>query len=64
MLEETDMGWMTEYQKRRCSAEEAVSVVKSGDRMYVSGNASCPYFLMRVLAKRKDELRDVELAHG
>ncbi|RPI24180.1 MAG: acetyl-CoA hydrolase/transferase family protein [Acidobacteria bacterium] len=57
-------SWLAEYQKRRCTAEEAVSVIQSGQRLFISGNASAPYLLLRALAKRKDELRDVELAHG
>jgi acyl-CoA hydrolase len=32
--------------------------------MFISGNASAPYLLLRALAQRKDELRDVELVHG
>lgn len=58
------MTWMSLYKQRLCSAEEAVSVVHSGNRIYLSGNASAPYYLMEALARRKDELRDVELVHG
>jgi len=57
-------GWLAEYQRRRCTAEEAVSVIQSGQRLFISGNASAPYLLLKALAKRKDELRDVELVHG
>ncbi len=57
------MSWVDDYKKKLTSAEDAVSVVKSGDRVYLSGNAATPYNLMRALAARKDELRDVELVH-
>lgn len=57
------MSWVDDYKKKLVSAEEAVSVVKSGDRVYVSGNAATPYVLLNALATRKDELRDVELVH-
>lgn len=57
------MSWVDDYKKKLCSAEEAVSVVKSGDRVYISGNAATPYVLMRALAQRKDELTNVELVH-
>jgi len=57
------MSWVDDYKKKRVSAEEAVSVVKSGDRVYISGNAATPYVLMRALAQRKDELTNVELVH-
>jgi 4-hydroxybutyrate CoA-transferase len=57
------MSWVDDYKKRLVSAEEAVSVVKSGDRVYISGNAATPYVLMKALAARKDELKEVELVH-
>ncbi len=57
------MSWVDDYKKKLVTAEEAVSVVKSGDRVYISGNAATPYVLMKALAQRKDELQDVELVH-
>jgi acyl-CoA hydrolase len=43
------------------SGEEAVKVIKSGDRVFVHGGAATPHFLMRKLVERADELADVEL---
>lgn len=57
------MSWVDDYKKKLTTAEEAVSAIKSGDRVYISGNAATPYVLMNALATRKDELKDVELAH-
>jgi 4-hydroxybutyrate CoA-transferase len=57
------MSWVDAYKKKLVSAEEVVSVVKSSDRVYISGNAATPYVLMKALAARKDELKDVELVH-
>jgi acyl-CoA hydrolase len=57
------MSWVDAYKKKLVSAEEAVSIVKSGERVYISGNAATPYVLMNALAARKDELKDVELVH-
>ena len=57
------MSWLDNYKKKLCSLEEAVSVVKSNDRVYISGNAATPFRLMEALAKRKDELKDVEITH-
>lgn len=57
------MRWYEEYRKKIVSPEEAVSLIKSGDRVYVSGNAATPYVLLNALAERKDELFDVELVH-
>jgi len=57
------MSWIYKYREKVVSPEEAVSVVKSGDRVYMSGNAATPYVLLRALAKRKDELENVEVMH-
>lgn len=57
------MTWYDDYKKKCCSAEEAVSVVKSNDRVYFSGNAATPFQLRVALARRKDELKNVEVAH-
>ena len=57
------MSWVDDYKKKLVTAEEAVSVIKSSDRVFISGNAATPYALMNALAERKDELEDVELVH-
>jgi len=57
------MSWVEDYKKKLVTAEEAVSGIKSGDRVYISGNAATPYVLMNALAARKDDLKGVELAH-
>jgi 4-hydroxybutyrate CoA-transferase len=57
------MRFQDDYRKRLVSLEEAVSVVKSGARIYISGNAASPLTLTRALADRKDDLTDVEIVH-
>lgn len=57
------MSWFDDYKGKKCSIDEAASVVKDNDRIYVSGNAATPFGLMDALEKRKDELHNVELAH-
>ncbi len=42
------------------SADEAVHLIKSGDRVYLHEAAMVPHELLDALVKRKDELRDVE----
>lgn len=44
-----------------CSAEEALSVIKSGDRVYVQGSACSPNYLIGELAKRANDLKNVEI---
>ena len=43
------------------SAEEAVSIIKSGDRIFGHGSACTPNVLYDALAKRAHELHDVEM---
>lgn len=43
------------------SAEQALSNIKSGDRVYVHGSAMTPNFLLSELAKQAPRLRNVEL---
>jgi len=57
------MPWVDDYKKKLVSAKDAVADIKSGNRIYISGNAATPYVLMKALASRKDELMDVELVH-
>ncbi len=57
------MPWVDDYKKKLVSAEVAVSDIKSGDRVYISGNAATPFALMKALASRKENLKDVELVH-
>lgn len=45
------------------SAEEAVKLVKSGDRVYIHGLAATPQALVRALSARASELRGVEIVH-
>ena len=54
------MDWREEYKKKMVSAEEALKVVKSGDRVAFSSGME-PLSLGQALAARKEELRDVKL---
>ena len=57
------MNWHDQYNERVTSLEEAVSVVTSGSRVYISGNAASPLTLTHALAHRKEDLTDVEVVH-
>jgi acyl-CoA hydrolase len=57
------MNWLPLYKSKVVSVDEAVSFVKSDDRVFISGNAATPLLLMNALAQRKDSLFDVELNH-
>lgn len=45
------------------TAEEAVKVVKSGDRIYLQAAAAAPTILANALTERASELRNVEICH-
>jgi 4-hydroxybutyrate CoA-transferase len=57
------MGWMDTFREKSTTPEEAVRCIKSGDRVYISGNAATPYPLLEALAACSDELNDVEITH-
>lgn len=57
------MSWLDQYKSKLVSVDEAVHVVRSGNCIFISGNAATPTPLMRALAQRKDELFDVEVNH-
>jgi len=57
------MAWMDDYKAKLCSADEAVSHIRSGESVWISGNAAAPFPLMEALAKRVDDLREVTLSH-
>lgn len=56
-------NWQNIYQSRFTTAEEAVKAVRSGDRLFLTGNASVPLQLLSALVKRAPELEDVEICH-
>ena len=57
------MSWVDNYKSKLCAAEEAVRLIKSGDRVYYGGNAAMPRALISALAERRDELENVQLNH-
>ena len=42
--------------KKYCTAEEAVQLVKSGDRVFLHGSAATPVHLIKALQKRYAEV--------
>jgi 4-hydroxybutyrate CoA-transferase len=43
--------------------QEAVSFVRSNDRVFIHGGAATPHILLHALAERKDELENVQTIH-
>lgn len=51
------------HQLNKVTAEEAVSKVKSGDRVFIQGAAMTPLRLIDALVSRYETLEDVEIMH-
>ena len=45
------------------TAEEAVKIIKSNDRVYVQAAAAAPQLLVKAMSDRHEELRNVEVCH-
>jgi acyl-CoA hydrolase len=56
------MPWQDEYQRKKLTAEEAVGLVESDTRIYVSGNAATPQVFLEALGQRTD-VEAVEVVH-
>lgn len=52
-----------EYRSRVVSAEDAVKLIHSGDRVLVGSGCAAPQELLRALIRRAPDLADVELVH-
>ncbi|MCQ2555246.1 MAG: acetyl-CoA hydrolase [Clostridia bacterium] len=55
------MDWKEIYKQKLVTAEEAVKIVKSGDRIYTGTASSTAYGLLDALWERRHELEDVTL---
>ena len=53
------MGWQENYQGKICTAEDAVKIVKSGDRVIQGQMHGVSQLLVDALCARKEELEDV-----
>jgi acetyl-CoA hydrolase len=58
------MDWKTTYQDRIVSADEAVRKVKSGNRIFLTGNCSVPQELMKALVAYAPNLKNVEICQA
>ncbi len=55
-------GWTKLYQERTTTPEQAVRAIKSGQRVFLTGNCSVPQKVMKALVDYAPELHDVEIA--
>ncbi|MFN7996714.1 MAG: acetyl-CoA hydrolase/transferase C-terminal domain-containing protein [Bryobacteraceae bacterium] len=57
------MDWMSQFRHKTQTAERAVEVVRSGNRIWVSEGCATPEPLLKALLSRAPYLRDVEIVH-
>jgi len=57
------MNQLSDYKQRITSAERAVELVRSGDRIWVQQGCGVPLTLLDALVGRAAELHDVEMCH-
>jgi acetyl-CoA hydrolase len=55
--------WISKYTSKLVSAEEAVKVIKSGDKIIIQPGCAAPLNLINAMVKRKEELFGVEIYH-
>jgi 4-hydroxybutyrate CoA-transferase len=58
------MDWNSIYQSRVTTAEEAVGAIKSGDRIFMTGNVSVPQKLLAALVAYAPKLKDVQICQA
>jgi acetyl-CoA hydrolase len=62
-IKDVGANWQDRCQSRITTADEAVKAIKSGDRVFLTGNASVPLPLLDALVRRAPQLQNVEVCH-
>ena len=57
-------SWHEEYSDKLCSADEAAALIKSNDRIAMSGGTSVPYEFSRALSKRTGQIKNIGISMG
>ena len=57
------MNWLEDFQRKTVSADEAVQVIESGNRVVMQAGCGVPQALEAAMVRRAPELRDVEICH-
>ncbi len=58
------MDWNQIYKERLTTAEEAIRAIKSGNRVFMTGNVSVPQKLVAALVEYAPNIKDVELCQS
>ncbi|MGB9591895.1 MAG: 4-hydroxybutyrate CoA-transferase, partial [Candidatus Kryptoniota bacterium] len=57
------MAWIDSYRSKVTTAEQAVSVMKSGDTIYIHPGCAVPELLVDAMVAQGEDLRDIEVVH-
>lgn len=57
------MQWLSNYNKKLTSAEDAVQAIKSGDNVYIHPGCAVPEILVKAMIQRGHDLHDVKVHH-
>lgn len=55
--------WMDGYRSKRCDADEAVKIIRSGDCVYIHPGCAEPEHLVKAMVGRAPELENVKVIH-
>jgi len=58
------VDWTSAYKSRVVSAEDAVKEIKSGNRVFLTGNVSVPHKVLAALVDYAPKLKDVEICQA
>src|SRR5262245_44241350 len=58
------MNWTYAYQSRIITPQDAVCSIKSGNRVFLTGNASVPQKILSALVEYAPHLTDVEICQA
>jgi len=58
------MDWTQIYESRRTTVEEAVKTIKSGNRVFMTGNVSVPQKMLAALVNYAPNVKDVEICQA
>ncbi len=58
------MSWKSIYKSKVATAQKAIKAIKSGDRVFLTGNCSIPKVLLAALVDHAPHVKDVEITHA
>ena len=58
------MNWADQYKSKVVKAEKAVEAIRSGNRIFLTGNCSVPQEILAALVNYGTKVQDVEICHA